>query len=261
MIRLGPMELTTTAVTIASISAARKLLEPFFSKLVGAVGDGFANKINDYFGGRRAVNLAAVVQRAQERAIEKGLDPSKIPLKIIHPLLEAASLEENADLQSTWAALLANAADPKGKIMVSSAFITILKELTPGAVRFLDCLYPSTPSGKWRRTLGAFRLEETSIRIAFTKAGLQRVEGIPPYERDEQVTEDLDRDAEDLAYLLALLKRNGILEESPPPIDLDGFITVNEMPPPRTKADDPPTYTLTQLGISFIDACRGPNSD
>jgi hypothetical protein len=255
------MELTTAAVTIASITEARKLLEPFFSKLVGAVGDGFADQIHDYFGGRRAVNLAAVVKRAEERASENGLDPSTIPLKVIHPLLEAASLEENADLQSRWAALLANAADPERKRMVPTAFVTILKELTPGAVKFLDCLYPSTPSGAWRRKVGPLALGETFVRSAFAEAGLQRVEGLPPNEIDKQMKKDLERDAEDLAYLLALLKRNGVIEESLEQIDLGGLITINGMPPPKANADDSPRYALTQLGINFIDACRAPKGD
>jgi hypothetical protein len=101
------MELTTTVVTIASIGAAKKLLEPFFAKIVGAVGDGVANTINDHFNGRRAVNLAAIVARAQERAADEGFDPSKIPLKVIHPMLEAASLEEDPDLQKLWSNLFA----------------------------------------------------------------------------------------------------------------------------------------------------------
>ena len=43
---------------------------------------------------------------------ELGVPPRAVPLKIIHPLLEACSLEEDEDLQSILANLLAGAANP-----------------------------------------------------------------------------------------------------------------------------------------------------
>lgn len=58
------------------------------------------------------------------------------------PLVEAASLEEDDDLQDRWAALLANAA--AGVLDVPPSFTNVLRDLDPAAARVLDFVYRST---------------------------------------------------------------------------------------------------------------------
>jgi len=45
-------------------------------------------------------------------ARDAGFQPQVVPPKVLFPLLEGASFEDNEDLHTMWAALLANAADP-----------------------------------------------------------------------------------------------------------------------------------------------------
>lgn len=60
-------------------------------------------------------------------------------MSIIHPALEAASLEEDFDLQEVWAHLLANAADPRAAApRVIPAYAAILGELTSPDFKFLN---------------------------------------------------------------------------------------------------------------------------
>jgi hypothetical protein len=64
-----------------------------------------------------------------------------VPLKIVHPLLEAASLEDTPDLQDIWASMMVNAADPSDSSPVNASFPLILKELSSRHVKFLAALF------------------------------------------------------------------------------------------------------------------------
>jgi hypothetical protein len=134
------MDVPTSAVVIAGITKATTVLKPFFEKVTGAAGDVVANRISDYFGAKRALNLAKVVLKAQEKAKAEGLDPSKIPLKVIHPMLENASLEEDENLQEMWANLLKSACDSEDDF-VSPSFIEVLRQLSPSEARYFNRVF------------------------------------------------------------------------------------------------------------------------
>jgi hypothetical protein len=77
--------------------------------------------------------------RAQEMLRQAGVQPGPVPLKIIVPLLQYASLEQDADLQERWAALLANSSHPSYSVQPS--FPDILRQLAPADARFLDAIF------------------------------------------------------------------------------------------------------------------------
>src|ERR1022692_985920 len=52
------------------------------------------------------------LMKAEKMAKDAGFTPKAVPIKLLFPLLEGASLEENEDLHTMWAALLANASSP-----------------------------------------------------------------------------------------------------------------------------------------------------
>ena len=83
-----------------------------------------------------------LMKRADEFLSQQGLaSPTKaIPLKFAVPLLQAATLEDNDELQDKWARLLVNAATDSG-IDLQRSFIDILEQLTPLEARILDVLY------------------------------------------------------------------------------------------------------------------------
>jgi len=72
-------------------------------------------------------------QRSQEFLTQRGLSAplNALPLNFAIPLLEAAALEENDDLQDLWAALLVNAATSSSSNDRRRAFISMLEQLTP----------------------------------------------------------------------------------------------------------------------------------
>ena len=120
-----------------------------------------AKYINKYFGGTIEQGVGIVEDKLhyirwekqiklfdQANAILKsrGVETiEQIPQKLMLPLLEAATLEENDYLEEKWAKLLANAADKKRDINVKRNYISILENMTAyefillGAIAKHDC--------------------------------------------------------------------------------------------------------------------------
>lgn len=84
-----------------------------------------------------------LMQRAQDFLRHVGLPgPTRpVPLKLLIPIMQGASLEENDDLQDRWAALLVNAANASFRSEVRRSYVAILEQLTPMDVHILDVLY------------------------------------------------------------------------------------------------------------------------
>jgi len=64
-------------------------------------------------------------------------------MKIAIPLFQAASLEEDDELQDIWARLLVNAADSGRDLEIKRMYITILEDLGTLDVKILSCIYSS----------------------------------------------------------------------------------------------------------------------
>jgi len=81
-----------------------------------------------------------LLMKAKEKLESAGINPNRVPLKTIIPLLEYASLEEEETLHDKWANLLANASkdSEEHKYVI---FCKILSELTPYCALFLINLY------------------------------------------------------------------------------------------------------------------------
>jgi hypothetical protein len=78
-----------------------------------------------------------------------------VNLKVLLPLLEAASLENDEDMAERWASLLASAADPSNEVSQEAAYIEILRQLSPTEVLLLEIFYlqinfhSKVPESEW----------------------------------------------------------------------------------------------------------------
>ena len=82
-----------------------------------------------------------LMERAGAFLAERGLDapPNGVPLKFAVPLLQAASLEDDDQLQDLWARLLVNATiEPE--IAMHRVFISMLENMSSLDARVLFCL-------------------------------------------------------------------------------------------------------------------------
>jgi hypothetical protein len=82
---------------------------------------------------------------------QRGLDaPTRTaPLNVVYPLLEAASIEQEDDLQQLFAALLVNAIDADSGVSVLKSFVDVVRTMSPLEARILAKLVDTPP--KFRR--------------------------------------------------------------------------------------------------------------
>jgi hypothetical protein len=111
----------------------------FFKRIAGKLGDDvgeLASALTTY----RLRNLADRLRGAQELTEASGRPVQPIPPRLLVPLIEGASLEDDAALQARWEALIASAATARDAEDVSPYFAEILSQLTPFAARVLATL-------------------------------------------------------------------------------------------------------------------------
>lgn len=87
-------------------------------------------------------------QKTQRMLSEAGISPQTVRPRLFLPIFDGASVEDDEDLHSRWAALLANAAT--SPTLVHPSYIEILKQLTPEDAQLLDRLYDSCKSKRHR---------------------------------------------------------------------------------------------------------------
>lgn len=134
---------TEVAKTTGKITDAVREFGGWIAKITsGTVEQGmgiFEDKLKYMRFERQIVLMDKVNQKMSERGLDGSTRP--IPLKITIPLLQAASMEEDDDLQELWANLLVNAADKNSRIEIRRSYINILEELTAFDVLILDKIY------------------------------------------------------------------------------------------------------------------------
>jgi hypothetical protein len=117
-------------------------LEPI-GDIVKRIAGPLADEIGEYFAAvvqpYRIVRQAQAIRKAQQMLREVGISPQTVPPRLLLPILEGAAIEDNEDLHSRWAALLANAA--ASSLSVHPSYIEILKQLAPDDAVLLEKLY------------------------------------------------------------------------------------------------------------------------
>ena len=247
-----------TGVVLASALQIAKQAQDFIAAASGHPGETMGTILGN-IAQRRIRNGEVVVNKAYFTLLNIGVTPGEIPLNVLQPALEAASLAEDAEMQERWTNLLANAADPGQQNKVSPAFPSILKELTSREVKFLDALFThyskvvaesnemvGGPDYKRVLTENHFRLvlytQEHLLKI-FSLAGLSRSPATEKWWEISGGPDAWDLDAlEDIRILMTvrdLLSRHNLIALGP---------------------DLSPEYSITLLGWSFVKACRTPTA-
>jgi hypothetical protein len=140
------MDPITGAVVIAGLKYVGKpsaeLVTDFLGRVFAPTGDalgtGVAQPIVDWQK-RRVERANKLILNAAAEVERLGEEPQVVPGRVLMPLLEKGSLEEDDNLQATWARLLAKAAAAPNE--VSPAFVSILAELTPEEAKILEWVY------------------------------------------------------------------------------------------------------------------------
>ena len=136
------MDPVAGAVVIAGLQKfggpVSELVRDFLTKVLSPTGEALgsvvAHPIVEWQ--RRRVDRGKKLLENAAAALEAaGREPKPVPARVLMPLLERGSLEEDSELRDRWVALLANAASNPDEVI--PAFVSILSELSPSEARIL----------------------------------------------------------------------------------------------------------------------------
>lgn len=210
------------AKTTAAVIGAFKLTE-ITKAMLGPAANEFAERIHDEVRLYRFGNQLKLLKKAEKMAQDAGFKPQAVPPKILFPLLEGASFEDNEDLHTMWAALLANAASPENAETVRPGFIAILRQMSADEAKLLNWMSDRQGSDSF---VGFFKLADAYLQLGFPKEHLGLCLNGLEASRLLDGYEDLSLD-----------RRHGTDE-----IHQSGI----------------GTYSITDRGREFIRACRPP---
>jgi abortive infection alpha-like protein len=146
----------------AAVAGALKftgVIKAMLGPATAEIAERFRDDVRRY----RYARQLACLKKAEQMAKDAGFTPNAVPIKLLFPLLEGASLEEDEDLHTMWAALLANAASPKNVERARPAFIAILKHLSHDEAVMLKWMLDQLPTMAWR-----IPISYTGMEVAYS---------------------------------------------------------------------------------------------
>jgi len=135
VLKHGPDVVKTVSAVVGSV----KFTE-FTKAMLGPAANEVAKRIHDEFRLYRFGRQLEMLKKAEKMAKDAGFTPKAVPIKLLFPLLEGASLEENETLHDMWAALLANAASPENARKITVTYPGGAN--TPGQNVIVKVVYP-----------------------------------------------------------------------------------------------------------------------
>jgi len=148
------------AKATGKITDAAREVGGFIARYIGGPLEQGLGIFEDKLKYMRWERLQRLIERSEKYLRERGLtEPTRpVPLKVAIPLFQAASLEDDDELQDIYARLLANAADAKSGVDVRRTYISILEDFGPMEARVLRVIYDAPDSalgleGVWTKEL------------------------------------------------------------------------------------------------------------
>jgi len=112
---------------------AKTLFGQAFSEMGGLIGDQVKFM--------RFINQVKILQKANSILEAKGINPKKISLKVLAPLIEYSSLEDDELLQDKWSNLISNILSQNLSILLQKKSIEILSEISNHEAQIIDYMY------------------------------------------------------------------------------------------------------------------------
>lgn len=224
-------ELLKGGAAVAGALKFTDVIKAMLGPATAEIAERFRDDVRLYRFGRQL----ACLKKAEQMAKDAGFTPKAVPIKLLFPLLEGASLEENEDLHTMWAALLANAASPEDARTVRAGFIAILRQMEPDEAAVLNVFARKDALGGLPQGLTDYQLE-----LEFKTLGRSA----------ESVGECLD------GLAAARLIHRAAMQYH----DHYNTLLANRKydPPPPSIVDEEGPYFITERGRAFTQACQPP---
>lgn len=108
-------------------------------KLAGPMAEEVGLMLGDKVRVYRYKNWIETAKKTERMLHDAGLPPNAVPPRLLLPIIESSSIEDDDSVQELWAGLLATASQQTG--FVSPSFVETLKQLTPAEARHLEGIY------------------------------------------------------------------------------------------------------------------------
>lgn len=146
----------------AGIKGDQDAIVKFFSGIVpDFIKDG-VGILSDQVKLWRWNNQISIIKKVQAKIEASGLAKKQIPLKVLVPIIQNSSLEQEENMQDKWANMLANAVT--GNVEVSPNYAAILNELSPIEVTILDKIYQEVNKESDYQKRKALQFDATKLR-------------------------------------------------------------------------------------------------
>lgn len=252
-------------ITSTAIEKALDLAKEFLQKLIGPTVEEFGLLMSDNVKFLRFKNQIKILNRAQKYVEQKNLETKILPLKVLVPLLENASLEEDEILQDKWAHLLASLSTTPEEGL-EARLVKTLANLSAQEVKMLDFIYSAfilrrrlifdkQLSLSWTNIKSETQISNDSVVISFV-----------------EIKEKFKLSADFIEIHLDNLEALGLLKYENPEIEIDD----NSTQPEFNKNEKGEQYIdfdldvsaslnksndvyLTPYGLYFIKRCKMEN--
>jgi len=115
--------------------------EKVMSKLFGPSLDEFGQTIADQVRLRRFRNQIKIFTKAEKLLKEKKISPQKVSLKVLAPLLDLSSYEEDENIQEKWTYLTVHILSDNSDTVFQQNCLTILNRISSKDSKLLDELF------------------------------------------------------------------------------------------------------------------------
>jgi len=237
--RGGSTMLVPLPIPTELITDVTKRVGELFTNLLGPVTQELGLTFRDQVSFYRLNRLVALGEKTNRFLRGKAI-PENPSLGKILPIIENGSREDDDDLHTRWAALLANTiVHPNG---VHPAFAEILKQLTSEDVKFLDKLVPYPEIARMRYAIADCPSRSFADLYAFW------------YNRGGAIRPEKDDDSFRCSFLRARLE------------NLDRLGLMRCVENPDESAEDLEKYEterfrLTHFALEFVYACTVPKKE
>ena len=242
----------------STIELGLELAKDFLGKLISPTIEEVGLLIADNIKYFRFKNQIKILIKAEEYVEKKNIKIKEIPIKILVPLLENASLEENEDLQDKWANMLANLADSESNLQnqifpyllsqISIEEFTGLKELSNQESEHIKDIK------RLNFLIEQDRKESSGIGVNYTNER---------YHLDEKINKGKQQ-----GFWISLelfefsnLERLGLIKQTPPSIVVEKHITDYKYEVPEEYFEavydtDDYGFKITELGEKLLKICN-----
>jgi hypothetical protein len=254
-------KLIETGVKAATSEALRPFTD-LITKLFGPAAEEIGLGLSVGLAAWRMKRQIRFWKQTQDFIADSGFEPLPVAPKMLFPIIQNASLEDNDDLQDRWAALLANAANPEFNPAVHPSYSDVLRYLSANDVRFLELVFVHCfPEGQ---TLDV-RFPPIQLFVGDADGLFELYSKVFPPPQPSASWQKLTS-----AHTVASIHYSSFMQM------LDTFVALrlfDDVPHINLHPDNSQTelmryyprthqqgYYLTALGYSFIQACRPPTT-